>query len=749
MVNYKIPLIVLLCLPLKSLIGQNLSANAVDFAVSTLNKASFSGFKDKNAPLNVPTDDTTRQSTLFSTSSESNAPEICNNNVDDDGDGLIDCADPKCNCTGTIFPCDDNMYMLRVNPADGNQTLIERLTIIAGVPTHTTLFTFNLRLNGMAYYKGFLYVMDNGGTTLYRIDATGALVTLGTVANLPTPNVQWSGATIDPNGNYYVIEGTQFQNYRLYRIPLYPGGTYTATQVIGSGANNAIPFANNSGDIVMDEVGTLYAFIQANGTLANTSGLHTVDIATGAITKVGSESFIRTSLGSLFASADGKLYGYGVIDEPGLDQKYFYEVNKTTGVLTQIGGTGTSVGRSDGCSCPLRVTVSRTTTASCIKAGGTFCWDFSIKNTSGNIVPNAEFRDTLDSRFSYTFNVSTVQSTLRGIYGNSLQVTLSSFGGGTNNVVQVTNMNLPLSVSNFSLCGAALGNATFATNEIIYEQAFLKNLPALIGGLEGSDNPNTLGTDNDATPLTTAPVVRATNTSPYCVGQTIQLNATATVTTFAWTGPSAFTSGTQNPTRASATLAMAGKYYVTATNTSNCTNIDSTVVVVSSPPTVNVTGATTVCTGGTAILNATVSGISGTLQWQLSTDGGTNWSNITNATTNTLTTNVLTTNTTYRVLLTSYCGVSTSNTQLITVVGDPSVNITANTSAVCTGGGVTFNATSSNGTGSCTIQWQSSPDGTTWTGISGATGTTFTTASLNSAIRYRAQITCTGSGCCN
>ena len=30
------------------------------------------------------------------------APEICNNGIDDDGDGLIDCEDPDCGSTGTV-----------------------------------------------------------------------------------------------------------------------------------------------------------------------------------------------------------------------------------------------------------------------------------------------------------------------------------------------------------------------------------------------------------------------------------------------------------------------------------------------------------------------------------------------------------------------------------------------------------------------------------------------------------------------
>ena len=31
--------------------------------------------------------------------------EICDNKVDDDGDGLIDCADPDCNCNPKGTPC--------------------------------------------------------------------------------------------------------------------------------------------------------------------------------------------------------------------------------------------------------------------------------------------------------------------------------------------------------------------------------------------------------------------------------------------------------------------------------------------------------------------------------------------------------------------------------------------------------------------------------------------------------------------
>lgn len=86
----------------------------------------------------------------------------------------------------------------------------------------------------------------------------------------------------------------------------------------------------------------------------------------------------------------------------------------------------------------------------------------------------------------------------------------------------------------------------------------------------------------------------------------------------------------------------------------------------------------------------------------------------------------------------------------ITVNPTPSVNIVTTTSSpVCVGASTTLNATTAGGSGGCTIQWQSSPDGTTWTNISGATASGYTTAP-GSTLRYRVQLlSCVGSGCCN
>ncbi|MEO7918415.1 MAG: hypothetical protein ABIT01_03065, partial [Thermoanaerobaculia bacterium] len=98
----------------------------------------------------------------------------------------------------------------------------------------------------------------------------------------------------------------------------------------------------------------------------------------------------------------------------------------------------------------------------------------------------------------------------------------------------------------------------------------------------------------------------ASNGGPYCAGATIALSTpTVAGATYAWTGPSGFTSSLQNPTRSSATAAFAGTYSVTIT-VAGCTSAAGTTSVVVNPvpatPTITPGGPTTFCTGGSVTL---------------------------------------------------------------------------------------------------------------------------------------------------
>lgn len=73
----------------------------------------------------------------------------------------------------------------------------------------------------------------------------------------------------------------------------------------------------------------------------------------------------------------------------------------------------------------------------------------------------------------------------------------------------------------------------------------------------------------------------ASNSSPTCVGSSVQLSVTEG-TTFKWTGPNGFTSTDKNPIINDTQLDMAGDYTVTATS-NGCTSTSTTTLVVLEP----------------------------------------------------------------------------------------------------------------------------------------------------------------------
>ncbi|MDB5274823.1 MAG: large protein, partial [Chitinophagaceae bacterium] len=98
---------------------------------------------------------------------------------------------------------------------------------------------------------------------------------------------------------------------------------------------------------------------------------------------------------------------------------------------------------------------------------------------------------------------------------------------------------------------------------------------------------NTCG--NSATPRTlaitvnTTPYITTGNSSPSCVGTTLNLTVTTvTGAGYSWTGPNTFTSSSQNPTL-TYTTAAGGTYTVVAT-LGTCTNSSNTVVTTSGTP---------------------------------------------------------------------------------------------------------------------------------------------------------------------
>ncbi len=273
---------------------------------------------------------------------------------------------------------------------------------------------------------------------------------------------------------------------------------------------------------------------------------------------------------------------------------------------------------------------------------------------------------------------------------------------------------------------------------------------------------NTTGGVSQAITVTALPSVSTgigASPSSICQGLPSTISVTnpgAGYTTDWFTGScggTAVTGGTGVNTL-SVSPAATTTYYARKRNTSTgcvaatCANVTVTVTPASVGGTATATAAT-VCSGSSTSI--TVSGYTGTIQWQQSANGTTGWANVTGgsgATTATYTTPNLTAITYYRAVLTSGA-CSTSNSTVASVTVSPaSVGGTASaaSSAICAGTNTTVTVAGYTGS----IQWQQSANGTSgWTNVTGGSGATtasYTTPALSVTTYYRALVT---SGACS
>lgn len=163
------------------------------------------------------------------------------------------------------------------------------------------------------------------------------------------------------------------------------------------------------------------------------------------------------------------------------------------------------------------------------------------------------------------------------------------------------------------------------------------------------------------------------------------------------------------------------------------------------PPVItqNPTGLT-VTAGNTATFTSSATGKPDpTVQWQISTNNGSSWSDISGATSSTYTTSNLIASDNdneYRAVWTNEVGSATSTAASVNVQTPPSITLQPLNLTSTAGNTATFSSTAS-GNPSPTAQWQISTDnGSTWNNIGGATNSSYTTASLassNDGYRYR------------
>ncbi len=176
------------------------------------------------------------------------------------------------------------------------------------------------------------------------------------------------------------------------------------------------------------------------------------------------------------------------------------------------------------------------------------------------------------------------------------------------------------------------------------------------------------------------PVATASSNSPVCIGSPLILaGGPAGMNTYNWTGPNGFSSNQQNPIVSnSATIAMAGTYTLTVTNSNGCLGMATTSVTVNSLPVATASNNGPICAGTQLTLTG---GPAGMISYSWSGPGGFT-SNLQNPTVSDAATTAMAG--IYTLVVTN--GANCSNTAATTVIVNPSPVATAsNNGPVCVG----------------------------------------------------------------
>ncbi len=184
----------------------------------------------------------------------------------------------------------------------------------------------------------------------------------------------------------------------------------------------------------------------------------------------------------------------------------------------------------------------------------------------------------------------------------------------------------------------------------------------------------------------------------------------------------------------------------TGSSTTTGTNTNAPPPAPTAPSVSSQPSPASLASGSTVVFSAAASGTPApSVQWQISTDGGSTWSNVPGETATSYSFRVTQgdSGNAYRAVFTNSAGSATSAAAVLTVSTPPSVTSQPGGQSVVSGTTVTFSAAAS-GTPAPTVQWQVSTDGgNTWSNIGGATSTSYSfgAGTGNNGYQYRAIFT--------
>lgn len=344
--------------------------------------------------------------------------------------------------------------------------------------------------------------------------------------------------------------------------------------------------------------------------------------------------------------------------------------------------------------------------------GATYAWSGPNSFTSSSQNPTRTSVSTIDAG-TYSV-VATVNGCSSPAATVSVAITTSTpTPTASSNGPLCPGQNLQLTASNIS--GATYswtgpnGFTSTTQNPLITSvtnvNAGLYSVTATTTGC-GTSSPGTVNVQVNALPA--APTV--SNNGPLCDGQTLNLTAsTVTGGTYSWSGPSGYTSTSQNPSITAMNSLKAGNYSVTVTVSGCGTSPSATtnVIVRRNPSTPTASTNSPICAGDTLKLTTSniVAGPSPTFAW--SGPAG-----FTSSLQNPIIVNASNANSgSYSVTVTDSGCTSTAGNTSVTVKALPAAPVASNGGTVCEGSNLLLYSTTISG---ATYRWNG-PNGFTST----------------------------------
>lgn len=373
---------------------------------------------------------------------------------------------------------------------------------------------------------------------------------------------------------------------------------------------------------------------------------------------------------------------------------------------------------------------------------------FDINNANLTIIPPP---------FGFTFNTTTpATASCPAPSTMSISLGTASSGGFTGNVSLSASGNPAGTTVSFSPSSVAVGSSTTVTltgTNTLNAGTYNITVTGVSTGASNQTAVLSYTVNAGSGPaITTQPTNQTT-----CVGS----NATFTVAstgTYQWqVNTGAGFSNITGATSASyvvtgATVAMSGNTYrcIVSGQCGATTSSTVTLTVNTLPAVVTQPTSLAQCTGTAASFSVGASGTALTYQWQVSTDGGTTYTDLTgaNAATYAIASTVLSQNNNrYRCVVSGACTpAATSSAATLTLSAAPT--ITSNpvaAASICEFGSTSFAVAATTPIGTLSYQWQASLNGgTTWASVAGATAATFNQTNVPAAQNgylYRAAVT--------